>query len=258
MFSLKHSDHRPFVIAHRGASAHAPENTLSAFGLAIDQGADAIELDVRLSHDNELVVIHDPTLRRTTSGKGRVRNYTVSELKLLDAGSWFDQSFIGERIPTLSEIFQLVDGRVGINIELKSVTGKKDAERLVQRSHEIIRRYHAEEYVLLCSFQHSLVKLARQLDSRVATGVIYDPLRHRGSLPSKLAGNAGAAVFISDLRYLRRRMISDAKRHGIILSAYTINTERNLRRCISLGVGGLITNTPSTILRALTVPETSP
>ena len=251
MFPSKYTDRRPLVIAHRGASAHAPENTRSAFNLAIMQGAHGIELDVRLSRDNELVVIHDSTLRRTTNGKGHVHDLTLTELKHLDAGSWFHPSFAGERIATLSEIFELVDERVGINIELKSTRGKKDAERIVARCLEIIRKYNAEEYVLLSSFQHSLVKLAKLSNPRVATGVIYEPLRHGGRLPSKLAGIAGASVFVSSLRFLHRRNMADAQRHGIVVSAYTINTERSLRRCVSLGVVGLITNRPAEILKAL-------
>ncbi len=251
MFSWKQVDNRPLVIAHRGASAEAPENTFAAFERAIRQGADAIELDVRISRDRELVVIHDSSLRRTTNGKGHVRDLTVAELKQFDAGAWFDQPFIGERIPTLSEVFELVDERVGINIEMKSVRRKKDAERVIDRSLEIIRKYDAEDYVLLSSFQHSLVRLANRLNPRVTTGVIYDPLRHGGRAPAKLVERAGAAVFVTNFRLLRRHMVADLHRRNIIVSAYTINTERSLRRCLSLGVQGLVTNKPGRLLEYL-------
>jgi len=107
------------VIAHRGFSGGAPENTISAFKKAIEVGSDMIELDVRFSKDGEIVVIHDETLERTTTGKGRVIEKTISELKQLDAGSKFHSSFSGEKIPTLRDVLQLAHRQIPVNIELK-------------------------------------------------------------------------------------------------------------------------------------------
>src|SRR5512143_1463332 len=95
---------QPVVFAHRGASAHAPENTLAAFELALAQDADAIELDVKLTADGQAVVIHDPTLNRTTGSQGSVKNMSLAELKSLDAGSYFSETYRGEKIPTLEEV----------------------------------------------------------------------------------------------------------------------------------------------------------
>lgn len=107
------------VIAHRGASAYAPENTLAAFEKAIEQQADWFELDCTLSRDGQLIVIHDDKLDRTTNGQGQVADKTLAELKQLDAGSWYSQSFAGEPLPTLDEALELAQGRVGVYIEIK-------------------------------------------------------------------------------------------------------------------------------------------
>ncbi|MCL7453535.1 MAG: glycerophosphodiester phosphodiesterase, partial [Anaerolineae bacterium] len=111
---------RPLNFAHRGASHEAPANTLAAFELAAEMGADGIELDVHLSRDGELVVIHDFSLEGTTNGHGRVGDRTLPELKALDAGSWFDPRLAVQRIPTLQEVIDAVAARLLLNIELKS------------------------------------------------------------------------------------------------------------------------------------------
>ena len=109
---------KPFVIAHRGYRAKYPENTLAAFKAAMDSGAPAIELDITLTKDRSIIVIHDDTLDRTTNTCGAVNNYTLEELKQLDAGSWFDPVFHGESLPTLDEVFQLLNHHIFINLSI--------------------------------------------------------------------------------------------------------------------------------------------
>jgi len=118
--------HTPAVIGHRGASAAAPENTLAAFNLAVLLGADAVELDAKLSKDDVPVVMHDPTVDRTTDGRGRVADLTLADLKKLDAGSWKDAKYTGERAPTLAEVFEAVGSRLWINVELTNYTTRGD------------------------------------------------------------------------------------------------------------------------------------
>ena len=110
----------PWIIAHRGFQKNYPENTLIAFQAAMDAGVQMIELDVSLSRDRKPIVIHDATLARTTNGHGPVHDYTLEELKQLDAGSWYHPDFAGQRLPELAEVLELVDGRVITNIEIKS------------------------------------------------------------------------------------------------------------------------------------------
>src|SRR5512143_1091036 len=112
---------QPLVIAHRGSAAYAPENTLAAFQLAAEQGADAIELDVDLTRDGHMVIMHDATIDRTTDGHGRVGDLTLEELRRVDAGAWKDAAFQGERVPLLEEVFEAVGQRLLINVEIKGM-----------------------------------------------------------------------------------------------------------------------------------------
>lgn len=129
---------RPIIFAHRGASAYAPENTLAAFELAIKQGAPAIELDATLTKDQMVVVFHDSSTERVCGYKGKINQMTLAEIKKLDAGSYFDPSFKGERIPTLEEVFDLVGDQLLINIELKNYLTPFDS--LPQRVASIIKK----------------------------------------------------------------------------------------------------------------------
>ena len=135
------SNSRPWIIGHRGVPGQAPENTLSGFELAISQGADLIEIDLHLSADGQLVVIHDDTVDRTTDGTGRVGDLSFDELRVLDAGSWMSRKYYGERIPTFSEVLDLSANRVGIVVELKHGSDQyPDIERLLVRAIESAKR----------------------------------------------------------------------------------------------------------------------
>jgi len=257
-FSWKHIEHqirrdgfRPLIIAHRGSSASAPENTLAAFSLALEQGVDAIECDVRLTKDNHLVVIHDATLNRTTNGTGYVRDHTREELDALDAGSWFHRRFAGERIPTLDTVLSLVDGKKGVNVEIKPVESSAAAHAIVEQCLTLVRKFHAHRHVLLTSFQHSLLRLARRYDPAVNIGLLYHPVHHIGKSPIRLARQHDACVFVCSVRFLRRGVVADAHRSTIAVAAYTVNTRSQLQRCLRLGVEGIVTNVPEDILTLL-------
>lgn len=161
------------MVAHRGASGWAPENTLVGFELAIEQGADFLECDVHLARDGRLVVIHDDTVDRTTDGHGQVRDFTVAELQRLDAGSWLDPRFRGTRLPTLDELLTWAKGRVPIAIELKQpdvpYVGYEAA------AVEAIVGHGMLDQVLVISFDHALLARIAGIDGRVATGMIYGP-----------------------------------------------------------------------------------
>jgi glycerophosphoryl diester phosphodiesterase len=244
MFSWRDIGTTPIIVAHRGASADAPENTLAAFEEAIRQGADAIELDVRLSRDGEVVVFHDATLGRTTDGRGFVSRKSLSQLKELDAGSWFDETFSGECIPTLAEVLKLVRGRIGINIELKSPGRRRDGRVLARRCADTVKRRDAERCVLFSSFQHSLLKVVTEAMPEATTGVLYDPIRHRGRKPSALARRAGSLYFMCDIRRLRKRIVKDAHAAVLNIAAYSVESREDVDRCCQLGVQALITNRP--------------
>ena len=131
------------VIAHRGALKHAPENTMPAFAKAIELGADRIELDVRQTKDGEMIVIHDPTVNRTTNGRGTVQDLTLAEIKKLDAGSWFDDQFRGQKVPTLREALKFIDKRTAIEIDFKA--GNTDSLLQILSEHDVL--YTSSIYV---------------------------------------------------------------------------------------------------------------
>ena len=162
--------HRP-----PGLFRESPENTLTAFRAAIAAGADMIELDVHLTRDNEVVVIHDDTLERTTNGKGNVAEKTLAELKSLDAGSWFNSRFAGERIPTLAEVLEIARNRILVNIELKK--GKNfpyTMEELADRTLAVVEKAGMTDQVLFSSFDPAAVNRIRRRNPRLPIALIVE------------------------------------------------------------------------------------
>ncbi len=155
-----------FIWAHRGASAQAPENTLAAFGLALELGADGIELDVHLSRDEVPVVIHDETLERTTDGRGKVADRTWADLRALDAGRWFAPSFAGEPVPSLQQALDLVGMRARINVEIKSAAAGQAVLTLLER--------YPRCQVLVSSFDHRVLARMRRAAPHLPLGFLLD------------------------------------------------------------------------------------
>lgn len=229
--------------AHRGASGHAPQNTLAAFLLAAEMGADGIELDVHLSADGEAVVIHDDTVDGTTDGHGRVSQMGLSELKALDAGAWFDRRFAGERIPTLQEVFDAVGHRVLINIEIKAERGyhppAQEAEvvRLIEDNQMVDR-------VLVSSFAPSSLRRVHKMNSNIPLGLLYgrpEPL----FLPRLLRWlSVPYDALHPSLGMVTRGYVERARRRGERVNVWTVNAPQDMRRMRDLGVDGIITNYP--------------
>jgi glycerophosphoryl diester phosphodiesterase len=163
----------PLIIAHRGASALAPENTLAAFRLALELGADGIELDVMLSADKQLVVIHDVTVDRTTNGTGKVPELAYTQLRDLDAGIKFAKAMVGEHLPTLSEVFDLVGDKMLINVELKNYHAPFDdlAEHVVR----LIDAHGLTKSTILSSFNGLNARKARALNPSIPFGLLTEP-----------------------------------------------------------------------------------
>jgi glycerophosphoryl diester phosphodiesterase len=242
--------HKPLNIAHRGASAYAPENTLAAFRLALEMGADGFELDVMLSADGHLVVIHDDTVDRTTDGSGLVLQKTLAELKALDAGVRFATRFAGERIPTLQEVFDWVAGsHAFVNVEIKTDSLKGDGleEKLVALS----RRYGLGERLLISSFNPFALWRMRRLAPDLSLALLYAEgqricLRNRWfaflSRPDAL--NPG-------FRMATQEHVCWAKSKGYRLHVWTVDEEPEMCWLIALGVDGVITNKPDLLRQVL-------
>ena len=242
--------HKPYVVAHRGISGKAPENTLASFALACETaGIDMIELDVSLSKEDEVIVLHDRTLQRTSTGNGAARSYSTGEIKEFDAGSWFNPAFSRERIPTLREVLTLVNGRRWINIELKSDLFFPEKPELLERSVlETVNAAGCRDFVMYSSFNHRMVANLKRLDPQAVTGVLYSLGRDFGRMPSKLAHRVGASVFVCAKREVTKRMVEDAHTHGVAFYVYTLNSTSAVSSMIALGVDGILSDVADNIV----------
>ena len=229
----------PLVIAHRGASLHAPENTLAAFRLAAELGADAIELDAMLTADGNVVVHHDRTLERTTDGVGRLTDCTLEELRRLDAGSYFNDEFVGEQIPTLQEVLQLVGERILINIELSNYASPLNA--LPERASKIVREFQLESRILFSSFNPIALVRASRLVEEVPLGLLVMPTQ-----PSWLrwlfGWIASHSAYHPHWQIVDQQTVSRHHMAGRRVHVWTVNDPERITSLVNLGVDGVITD----------------
>jgi glycerophosphoryl diester phosphodiesterase len=254
-----------WVIAHRGASGVAPENTLTAFRRAVELGAAFIETDLQLSRDARLVALHDELLERTTDGQGAVSVKTLADLRQLDAGAWFPAdavqrdvaisgsvrgpvrrgTFAGERIPTVEEVLSFGrDQDVGLYLELKP-TGPSGAEQTLvgalRAADEIGRS------VVICFQLSSLLQL-RRLEPMLVTGYLYD--EEIADAPAR-AVEAGARQILPRADRITAGLVRDAHRLDLKLVAWTVNDVGRMKELIGLGVDGIITDYPDRLVGLL-------
>ncbi len=228
--------------AHRGNSAEFPENTLASFGSAIDLGVDLIECDVHLTEDGALPVIHDPLLDRTTDSRGLVRDRTMAELKSLDAGSWKDPRFAGERIPTLEEVLALARHRVGVAIEIKTLPFVyAGIEQAVARA---IEGVGMTDEVVIIAFDHRCIKEVRRLLPAVLTGVI---LVGRPVDPLRLMADAEADLYCPEWWTIDPDTARELHQAGKQIGVWTVDDPVSLAWCRALPADAIYTNNPRTI-----------
>lgn len=235
-----------FIVAHRGSSGTAPENTISALQHAIEAGALMVEVDVQLTKDDHVVLMHDPGLGRTTNGKGIVRSMALDELKTLDAGSWFNEQFIGEHIPLLSEALQLLKNHaVCVNIEIKPPQKEDDHIARLLAIVETVIAHNMQHVTLFSSFHHESLKYIKHNYAGLYTAGIHLPGDQR--LPSEIASEIGCEGFVCSLRELTHAKAQDANEHDILMGVYTINNESDFRKIMKYPVPALVTNFPKRI-----------
>jgi len=243
---------KPLIIAHRGASGAAPENTMAAFHKAVIARADMIELDVRLTKDFHIVVHHDRNVRRTTNGKGNIWDLTLQQIRVLDVGSWFDPKFHRERIPTLREVIEfLLPTNVNLNIEVKTDGDHRKHTRFEECVILIIMEKRFEERALVSSFDHKFIKRMHDLFPDIKTGALYHPVRDVRKKPSTLCSRIGASTFICSRTRLRPQMIADAHAHKLTVACYGVNTPQHFDKAVDQGIDAVVTNWPEKMAKRL-------
>jgi glycerophosphoryl diester phosphodiesterase len=229
---------RPLVVAHRGASAEAPESTIAAFERALQAGADGIALDVHLSRDDQPVVIRDFTLERTTDGSGPVRARTVRELKRLDGGGWFGPAFRGQRLQTLQEVLERFRDRARFWIELKG--GSSLYPGIEERVVGLLEVYEVLERTLVQSFDVAALGVLRGLSGQVRLGAL---IAHR---PIDLVADLGAGwtALCPSVGVLGRGEHAAIREAGRECHVWTVNEPALMDRLVEWGVDGIITDRP--------------
>jgi glycerophosphoryl diester phosphodiesterase len=222
---------KPKIIAHRGASAAAPENTIAAFQLALDLQADGIELDVMLTADKQLVVIHDDTVDRTTNGSGRVADMTLEEIRALDAGE-------GEKVPTLSEVLDAFGGKLLINIELKNYTSIFDT--LPVEVSKLIESYGLIENVLISSFNPFNISRVRRRIPDAKLGLITQPEQAQHWI-WRFFEYDSLHPYFKDVDAI---LVSALHARNRKVNAWTVDDPKEIKRLVDLQVDGIITNDP--------------
>ena len=224
-----------FCFGHRGAGGHEPENTVRSVCRALDLGADGVEVDVHFA-DGQLVVIHDDTLNRTTNGRGRVMKKAFACLRSLDAG-------LGERIPTLTEIFDAVNRRAVINVELKGAKTAAPVAALI--AGYVNRRGWCYEDFLVSSFDHARIREVKEFCPKIRIGVLISQTP-RGL--AKSAEDLGAWSLHASKRCLTPALVADAHRRGLKVFAFTINEPKDIARMKTLGVDGVFSDFPERVV----------
>jgi glycerophosphoryl diester phosphodiesterase len=240
------------VIAHRGDSAHRPENTLASFQSAVEVGATLVEFDIQLTRDGHVVVIHDPTVDRTTSGHGSVGEMTLKELRALSAGypARFGSGYAGERIPTFPEALSFLRGRVRVMVEIKadSVTDD-DLSGIEARAIEEVRRQGMTGELALISFDTRALRRCRDLAPEIARGHLFARPLEEAALSACL--EVGAQVMMPEKRFLSEELRDRARAAGLKLATWVVDEPTELEALRRFDLYGVASNRPGVMLEAL-------
>ena len=233
---------QPIIFAHRGACAHAPENTLPSFEMAVDHKADAIELDAKLSSDDAVMVIHDQTVDRTTGYVGKVNELTLAELKKLDAGRSFNKKFTGTQIPTLDEIFEAVGQKLLVNVELTNYKSTRD--RLVDQVITVVKRHHMEDRVIFSSFYSGNLTKCKALLPNTPVAQLCLPGLLGTFTRSRFLRKVSPQVVHPYLSDVSKSYLDKEHQAGRRVHVWTVNEEQDLKRLYAIGVDGVFTDDP--------------
>ena len=237
---------KTYIYAHRGASGYAPENTLEAFALAAEQGADGVELDVHFTKDGKVVVIHDSTIDRTSNGQGAVLDYTYDELLSFDFGYKFYRERRGIKIPLLEEVYELLAPKgLTVNVEIKATDPAICAE-----CHKIAEKYGMTDRVIYSAFDH--LQLSNM--QKVCPDAFVAPLYSRGMVKVwDYCKNMGASAAHPDQKQIRLlpEYVEECHKLGVRVHPWTVNDAEDMRFLAEQGCDGIITNYPDVAKRTI-------
>ncbi|HWQ04554.1 MAG TPA: glycerophosphodiester phosphodiesterase family protein [Longilinea sp.] len=240
---------KPLLLAHRGASAYAPENTLAAFQLAMQQGAHGVELDAKLSADGEIMVMHDASVDRTTNGSGKVNELSLAALRELDASFHSDGKYPGQKIPTLAETLEALGRNAFVNIELTNYSSPRD--RLPEMAAALVEKMDLRSIVLFSSFlPGNLHRVRRMLaDARVAM-LAYPGIM--GWIGRGWIGRRAAPEIVHPYRDdIKPEYIQHEHRFGRRIHAWTVDSPNEAKTFLLMGIDGLISDDPPAMLRVI-------
>lgn len=227
--------HETKVMAHRGASTEAPENTMAAFQKAIDDMADYIELDVQLTNNGEVIVMHDSNAYRTTGVDANIVNMTYKEVKTLDAGSWFSDEYVGENVPSLKEVLELTQGKIKLNIELKPAD---NGTALAKNTVRLIEKYNMVNDCVITSFSESALKAVKTYNQEIKVGYILS------AAYGDFYDMKNVDFFSVNAAFLSKRTIDAIHNAGKQVYAWTVNNKESIKNLTNKGVDGVITDNP--------------
>ena len=228
----------PWIIGHRGASAHAPENTFAAFERAVQLGAGFIETDLQLTRDARFVAIHDATLERTTNGRGAVRDHTLAELQRLDAGTWFDRQFMDQRIPTLEEVLEFASRHdMAFYLEIKSNSAWGMHHTLVGA----LRKADIAARTIVISFDAATLESVRRLEPAMMTGLL---VQDADGDHVKRALEVGARQLCPRFDLVTPELVQSAHRADLHVATWTVNDADKMMAAIDFGVDGIMSDRP--------------
>lgn len=244
------------IIAHRGASWDAPENTLSSIGAALEQDADGVEVDVRMTGDGHVVLMHDASAMRTTDDTSRrwVKDMSLQDVRSLDAGAWFDSGFAGEKVPTLQEVFDLTGRQTTLFIDMKD-----NSEAINRRVVELIEAYNMEDRVKVMAFSHKQLQDIKALNGDIETVILVSALY--GDMSRLIHEEYDAALdsfaFSVDLFYDESRYVDEIRQSGKKVYSWTVNTEDDIHGAAGQDVDGIITDRPMFTRKEIYLRHTS-
>lgn len=233
-------------IAHRGFSGKYPENTMRAFIEAVEVGCDGIETDLQMTKDGVIVICHDETIDRTTNGTGYIAEYNYKDLCKFDAGIKYGRDFGNEKIPTLNEFFEYIkDKKLYLNLELKNniIQYENMEEKVIEKIYE----YQLQNNIILSSFNHYSMVKVKEIDSNIKTGLLYAANLYKvHEYAEKLKADAlhpfYPAVFDGNI-------VEEIHQRGILINAYTVNEENDMKKLVELGIDGITTNFPNKLIK---------